>query len=139
MVRQYGLNVHGMDLSANMILIADDRLKREDAEVKNKVSFELPHITMVNYPYNEYDLVYSRDTILHITDKEWLYKRMLAWLKPSGTLFVSDYCRGDQDNSLEFKSYIKSRGYDGNDLRTVGALDYTHTFIIVLDNELRYF
>lgn len=151
MARQYGCYVHAMDLSANMIHIADDRLKREDAEVKTKVSFEIADCTTVNYPHNEYDLIYSRDTILHIKDKEGLYKRMLAWLKPGGTLFVSDYCRGDQEHSQEFMKYKAARGYD---LRTVAeygkvienagyrmvrALDHTQTFINVLTNELKYF
>ena len=33
-----------------------------------------------------------------------------TWLKPGGTLFITDYCRGDQKHSQEFLDYVQSRG-----------------------------
>jgi len=151
MARFYGVHVHGVDLSTNMINIAEERLKREDAEVQEKVKFEVDDITKVQYPNNSYDIIYSRDTILHIGDKEGLYANLLKWLKPGGQLLVTDYCRGDQKHSQEFLDYVKSRGYDlrtvkeyGQVLEAAGyknvqALDMTQTFLDVLTNELKYF
>ena len=38
----------------------------------------------------------SRDTILHIADKEELFRKFLYTLKPGGKLMISDYCHGDK-------------------------------------------
>ncbi|KAG7166034.1 phosphomethylethanolamine N-methyltransferase-like [Homarus americanus] len=150
MARNYGVHVHGIDLSTNMINIAQDRLSREDKEVRDKVKLEVADTTKVQYNAI-YDVIYSRDTILHIPDKEQLYKNMHAWLKPGGTLFVTDYCRGDRQHSKEFIDYVKQRGYDlrtvpeyGRVLEQAGfkdvqAVDLTQTFISVLTSELKYF
>lgn len=41
MARQYGVYVHGIDLSTNMISIAQDRLSREYKNVQEKVPDKL--------------------------------------------------------------------------------------------------
>ena len=43
-----------------------------------------------------HQIYFSRDTILHIDDKEELFKKFLYTLKPGGKLMISDYCHGDQ-------------------------------------------
>lgn len=40
------------------------------------MTFELADITKVELEHNSYDIIYSRDTILHIPDKENLYKTL---------------------------------------------------------------
>ncbi|KAK8752211.1 hypothetical protein OTU49_012513 [Cherax quadricarinatus] len=110
MARYYGVYVHGIDLSSNMINLAQERLAREDVNVSDK-----------------------------------------RWLKPGGTLFVTDYCRGDRKHSQEFLDYVKQRGYDLRTVREyeqvlqeagytqVEAVDLTKTFISILTTELMYF
>ena len=43
----------------------------------------------------------SRDTILHIDDKEELFRKFLYTLKPGGKLMISDYCHGDKVVALK--------------------------------------
>ena len=50
------------------------------------------------YPDNFYDLVYSRDTILHIKDKKALFEKFFKCLKPGGTLLITDYCHGAKED-----------------------------------------
>lgn len=151
MARHYGVSVHGIDLSSNMIDIAQDRLNREEKIIQEKVTFELGDITKIELDMNSYDVIYSRDTILHIPDKEGLYKTFFTWLKPGGVLFVTDYCQGNQKHSQEFLDYVRARGYDLRTVheygevvlqagfREVQAEDLTKTFISILTNELKYF
>ncbi|ROT78692.1 uncharacterized protein [Penaeus vannamei] len=151
MARHYGVHVHGVDLSTNMIDIAKDRLNREEKYLQSMIKFEVGDITKVQYDNASYDIIYSRDTILHIPNKEDLYRTLQAWLKPGGKLFVTDYCRGDQEHSQEFLDYVKRRGYDLRTVKAYGkvleeagfkdvqAVDMTPTFISVLQNELKYF
>lgn len=43
MARHYGVSVHGIDLSSNMIAIARDRLNREEETIKQKVRHKRTH------------------------------------------------------------------------------------------------
>ena len=128
--RKYGVLVNGIDLSQNMIDIANERRETMSAGVKHRCQFHVEDATCMKYPADFYDIVYSRDTILHIEDKESLFRKFLHCLKPGGRrcgysdillqmsyplaggiLLITDYCRGDQEQSKQFKDYVKQRGY----------------------------
>ncbi|MPC62829.1 Phosphoethanolamine N-methyltransferase [Portunus trituberculatus] len=120
MARQYGVHVHGIDLSTNMINIAQDRLSREYKNVQEKVRFELADATKTELEKDSYDVIYSRDTILHIPDKENLLK----------TFYVGYDLRTVQ----EYGDVVKQAGF-----QEVQAVDLTQIFISILTNELKYF
>eukprot|EP01084_Bolivina_argentea_P146063 255861_1 len=113
MAQNYSVNVLGIDLSTNMINIANERLQDEQSNLDPNVSvsFELSDATKRNFPENSFDVIYSRDTILHIYDKLALFQSFFKWLKPGGTLFITDYCCGDRPHSDAFKKYVQSRQY----------------------------
>eukprot|EP00092_Neocalanus_flemingeri_P040027 GFUD01043597.1.p1 GENE.GFUD01043597.1~~GFUD01043597.1.p1 ORF type:complete len:278 (+),score=73.55 GFUD01043597.1:55-888(+) len=111
MARNYGVDVHGVDLATNMIAIAGDYRAEMEAAVKHRVQFYVEDATLMEYPQNFYDVVYSRDTILHIPEKEKLFRKFLSTLKPGGKLMISDYCCGDQKHSQRFLDYVASRDY----------------------------
>jgi len=115
-----------------------------------KVRFEIGDITKQKFPNEYFDLIYSRDTILHIKDKESLFGMFKKWLKPGGRVFITDYCAGPRDKwSSEFASYVDQRGYDLRTVeeygslftqlgfRNVRALDRTDLFVESLNNELK--
>mmetsp|Transcript_16946 Transcript_16946/g.42532 ORF Transcript_16946/g.42532 Transcript_16946/m.42532 type:complete len:492 (-) Transcript_16946:154-1629(-) len=109
MADKYGCKVHGMDLSVNMISIA---LERASGRKNALVTFEIADCTTRDYGEESFDVVYSRDTILHVQDKPALFKLFLKFLKPGGKLMISDYCRSEAEPTEAFKAYIKQRGYD---------------------------
>ena len=79
---KYGLLVNGIDLSQNMIDIANERRDEMSAGVRHRVQFHVEDATSMEYPDSFYDMVYSRDAILHMDDKESLFKKLLHCLKP---------------------------------------------------------
>ncbi|XP_077312409.1 uncharacterized protein LOC143933399 [Lithobates pipiens] len=145
MAKTYGVEVLGMDLSSNMVEIAMERAINEKIPL---VQFEIGDATRRIFPDATFDVVYSRDTILHINDKEALFKRFYSWLKPGGKLLITDYCCGEQPWSPVFQEYVKQRGYVlytpeeyGQFLEKVGfvkvqAQDRTEQFVQVLNKEL---
>jgi phosphoethanolamine N-methyltransferase len=152
MAREYGVTVHGVDLSTNMINMAIKYQGEMEDAVRKNVSFEMRDITKANFEENSFDVVYSRDTILHIGDKEALFAQFYKWLKPGGKLMISDYCHGDKEEySSEYTTYVHQRGYHmlkvvdyGHLLETVGftkvdAQDMTSTFIEILNTEVKRF
>ncbi|XP_075425983.1 uncharacterized protein LOC142465681 isoform X2 [Ascaphus truei] len=146
MAKTYGVEVLGMDLSSNMVEIAMERAIKEKTPL---VQFEIGDATRRIFPESSFDVVYSRDTILHISDKGALFRRFYSWLKPGGKLLITDYCCGERPWSPIFQEYVKQRGYIlytpreyGQELQKVGfvniqALDRTKQFVHVLNTELR--
>ena len=115
------------------------------------VKFEIGDITKNQFPNEHFDVIYSRDTILHIKDKASLFSQFKKWLKPGGKVFISDYCCGPKPWSDEYAAYVESRGYNlltvqeyGNlfenlQFSKVVATDVTKLFVECLNFELKKF
>ncbi|KAE8667762.1 Phosphoethanolamine N-methyltransferase [Hibiscus syriacus] len=144
MAEEFDVHVVGIDLSINMVSFALERA----TGLKCSVEFEVADCTKKIYPDNSFDVIYSRDTILHIQDKPALFRSFYKWLKPGGKLLITDYCKSSKTPSAEFAEYIKQRGYDLHDVKSyeqmlknagfdvVVAEDRTNQFIQVLQREL---
>ncbi|KAG6413723.1 hypothetical protein SASPL_126437 [Salvia splendens] len=144
MAEQYDVHVVGIDLSINMISFALERA----IGLNCAVEFEVADCTKKEYPDGSFDVIYSRDTILHIQDKPALFRSFYKWLKPGGKVLISDYCRNSGTPSAEFAEYIKQRGYDLHDVKAYGQMlrdagfvdvvaeDRTDQFLKVLQKEL---
>jgi len=157
MAKSFGITVDGVDLSSNMVEIARENLAKMSEEVQKKVTFRVEDATTMEYPENHYDVVYSRDTILHIADKKSLFQNFFKTLKPGGRVVITDYCRGDlakagkADYGQDFKDYVADRGYHlltveqyGQVLTEAGfasvdAQDKTELFVEILHRELENF
>ncbi|XP_021801247.1 phosphoethanolamine N-methyltransferase 1 [Prunus avium] len=144
MASNYDVEVVGIDLSVNMISFALEHA----IGLKCAVEFEVADCTKKTYPDDTFDVIYSRDTILHIQDKPALFRSFYKWLKPGGKVLISDYCRSAGTPSAEFAEYIKQRGYDLHDVQAYGQMlkdagfdeviaeDRTDQFKEVLQQEL---
>ncbi|XP_039257506.2 uncharacterized protein LOC120334118 [Styela clava] len=149
MGREFGAEVIGIDLSSNMIGIAIERQREYQIP---KVYFEVADATKIQYPEDAFDVIYSRDTILHIKHKDQLFANFYKWLKPGGKVLITDYVCGPHDkHSQEFKDYVAQRGYFlltvdqyGQELQNAGftnvkAVDKTDMFVSILQKELQLF
>ncbi|XP_013401977.1 phosphoethanolamine N-methyltransferase-like, partial [Lingula anatina] len=72
MAQRYDVSVLGVDLSENAVSIAWERCLEF---MDSRVEFEVADATKRDYPAESFDVVYSRDTILHIDDKLALFKK----------------------------------------------------------------
>jgi phosphoethanolamine N-methyltransferase len=141
----YGARVHGIDLSRNMLQIAEARCQA--ANLTQAVSFE--HVDILRYDCHEtFDLAHSRDVFLHIHDKARLLRNIERCLRPGGHLLFSDYLCRIGAKSAAFEAYIHSRQYDLRSLdeyrllleqagfEVMLAQDRTAEFIAILEREL---
>jgi len=146
MAEVYGVEVNGLDLSSNMVSIAWERQRSKS--MLHNVHFQIADVLKANFEPNTFDVIYSRDTILHINDKQKLFSLFKLWLKPGGKVFITDYCCGPKPWSDDYAQYVAQRGY--NLLTTdeygqvfvdlgytnVKASDVTDKFIESLEKEL---
>ncbi|KAG1347121.1 phosphoethanolamine N-methyltransferase 1 [Cocos nucifera] len=144
MAEKFDVDVVGIDLSINMISFALERAIGR----KCSIEFEVADCTKKTYPDDTFDVIYSRDTILHIQDKPMLFRSFFKWLKPGGKILITDYCKSSGAPSEAFTEYIKQRGYDLHDVEAYGQMlkdagfyevvaeDWTDQFLEVLQREL---
>ena len=114
-----GVHVRGLDLSVNMVLLA---MQRAAAAGDRRVAFEVADVMTADLEAGSFDVVYSRDTALHIPDKAALFARLFDVLKPGGRLLITDYCRAPGTPSPGFAAYIAQRGYDLRPVEEYGQL-----------------
>jgi len=148
MAKNFGVHVTSIDLSSNMTQIGLERAQEVGCG-PDEVVFEIADATKRDYKAESFDVVYSRDTILHIPDKLALFKRFFKFLRPGGKVLISDYCCSPEEHSEKFKSYVKQRGYNllspaqyGKVLENAGfvnvnAQDRSAQFVDVLHSEIK--
>jgi len=151
MAEKFGAEVLGVDLSRNMLGIAQSKLNNKPQDIKDKVTFCLTDITKHDYAENSFDVIYSRDALIHIPEKKKLIGLFYKWLAPGGKLLISDYCEGDHQLTEEFLKYKRQRGYDLQTVQVYGKIvkdagfsvvhadDVTDMFEDVLRKELARF
>ncbi|GFV46814.1 phosphoethanolamine N-methyltransferase [Trichonephila clavipes] len=111
MAENHGVEVLGVDLSVNMMTVATEYLS-ERPHLNNKVKFIICDVTKSTYDDRSFDTIYSRDTLLHIPNKDELFQNFERWLKPGGKILFTDYTRSEKENSPQFEKYIDDRGYN---------------------------
>ena len=89
-IKEFGVTVHGLDLSHNMLTVARKRAK--ELGVTDGVQFEHGNVLVRDFEEGTFDVVYSRDCIIHIREKKNLMERFYKWLKPGGQLLISGEC-----------------------------------------------
>jgi len=151
MAKTFGVHVKGVDLSSNMLNCANDYKRQLSKDLQDRLEFAQCDITATEFPADSFDVIYSRDTLLHIGDKETLFRKFYQWLRPGGRVLISDYNRGEDETkySAEFKNYLANRGYFLIPVSTYGSLlrkagfpnaqanDVTKLFIEILETELQ--
>lgn len=75
MAEKYDVEVLGIDLSINMISLALEHA----IGLKCSVEFEVADCTTKEYPENSFDVIYSRDTILHIQVRHSFFRSVLVF------------------------------------------------------------
>ncbi len=144
MARDFGLRVIGMDLSNNMLALAERKLAANG--LSDRVSLQWGDCLELDNA-EQYDAIYSRDVFLHIADKTLLFERLHAAMRPGAKLLFTDYCCGPKPWSNEFKAYVQDRGYclhtteeyarfmSNAGFEQVIADDWTERFISILEAE----
>jgi phosphoethanolamine N-methyltransferase len=145
MARDFDLLVDGIDLSKNMLALANEKLRANGLSDSVKLRWgdclELDRV-------DDYDAVYSRDVFLHIEDKHRLFSVLHAALNKGGTLLFTDYCCSPKPWSDDFSRYVEDRSYilhtieeytaliASADFEQVTGEDITPRFIEILRGDL---
>ena len=86
-------------------------------KVQNLVQFRYLDATQACFPENYFDVVYSRDAIMHIADKEPLYEKVLVGLLLDEKSWYneprySEFCNRVNKNQLPFWEFTNHNTFD---------------------------
>jgi phosphoethanolamine N-methyltransferase len=143
LAERYGAEVTGLDLAPEMVAIANERA----AVSSNDISFRLADALAIDLPAGHFDLIWSRDALLHVADKQALFARCFGWLAPGGQIMISDYSCTPAPHGEAFQAYVEKSGYHLVDVEAYGGLlrdagfsveieDWTPRFIEILGMEM---
>jgi phosphoethanolamine N-methyltransferase len=144
LAHKYGARVTGIDLAEEMVAIAQDRSRQ--LGLSDAVGFILGDVLETALP-EKFDIIWSRDALMHVPDKPHLFARLYSLLDDDGRIVITDYARGKTPASPAFEDYIKKTGYHvvepaqyGKLLRDAGFVevvvdDATSTFVDILERE----
>jgi phosphoethanolamine N-methyltransferase len=144
LARAFGARVTGIDLAEEMVAIAVERAN--ELSLADEVRFILGDVLETPFA-DKFDIVWSRDALMHIPDKPRLFSRLYSLLDDGGRIVITDYARGKAPASPAFEEYISKTGYHvveperyGQRLRAAGFVDVivddaTAAFVDILGRE----
>ena len=103
--------VTGIDVEDTVLAHARERAGK--AGLSTRTGFLKVEPGPLPFPPETFDIVFSKDSIVHIPDKHTLMRDVFRVLKPGGWFVASDWLIGhDHEPSAEMKAYIESEGLD---------------------------
>jgi ubiquinone/menaquinone biosynthesis C-methylase UbiE len=86
---QPGLEVHGIDLSEDMIRLAGEHSLRE--QLQDRVHFKVANVGELPYPDQSFDLIVSTISMHHWNEIEQPLRELYRVLRPGGRLWIYDF------------------------------------------------
>lgn len=130
LAREHGARVIGLEIEAPLVALA----KAKVAEAGLSEQVELRHCTPGPLPFDDasLDVVFSKDSLIHVEDKDAAFGDYFRVLKPGGWLAMSDWMRGPDPYSKDMEYWFEMEGltyhmrpldFYGRALATAGFTD----------------
>ena len=142
MVRDYDAgHVTGIDVEDPVCTAA--RARAEDAGVADRVTIRKVKPGPFEFADASFDIVFSKDSIIHIPDKEFLAAEVFRVLRPGGCFAASDWLIShDETPSDDMQRYIEAEALDfamASPRRYAAALDAAGFEQVNLTNRNRWY
>lgn len=105
--------VIGIDIESFLIQKGTENVTT--AKLSDLINLQLVSVGPLPFADESFDVVFSKDSLIHVEDKSELYKEVLRVLKPGGVFAASDWLRGENADEL----------YGYNEWRSLAVLDFT--------------
>jgi phosphoethanolamine N-methyltransferase len=113
LAREMGVaRIVGIDVELSLVQQGTEYAKH--AGLANKIEFRLVEPGPLPFARDTFDVVFSKDALVHIADKQAMYREILRVLRRGGVFLASDWLGGENTNTApEWKRF-----------RELGHLDF---------------
>jgi phosphoethanolamine N-methyltransferase len=110
LVREYqAAHVVGIDIEEPVLKQSRQRAAREG--LSEHITYRLVEPGPLPFADESFDVVFSKDSMIHIPDKAALFKDAFRVLRPGGVFLASDWMRCDANSpSADMRTYIETEG-----------------------------
>lgn len=132
LAREFGARVIGLDVERELVHRAVDRV--EEAGLADRISCRLSEPGPLPLGDEEVDVVFGKDSWIHVKDKQSFFNEIYRVLKPGGILTAGDWMRSDRPYGKDMEYFFKMEGLTyhmdtlenyGDILRQCGFVDIT--------------
>ncbi len=131
LARNHGAGgVVGIDVEARLVDLANERAGT--LGLQSRVRYQPVTPGPMPFGSGSFDVVFSKDAIIHIRDKAGIYAEALRVLRPGGRLLVGDWLRGEGEKvGPRVRDFVDASGHDFTmlTLREIGAIVETLGFV----------
>jgi SAM-dependent methyltransferase len=109
LVEKHGARATGLDIEEPVVSVA--RRRAEQRCLSERALFVWAAPGPLPFPDAAFDVVFSKDALLHVPDKDALFAEIFRVLKRGGVFAASDWLIGhDGEPSSDMKAYVAAEG-----------------------------
>ncbi len=111
LVRDHGAAVvTGIDVQQSLLDVAAERAR--GAGLGDRVAYRIIEPGPLPFLDESFEVVFSKDAIIHVGDKPALYRECFRVLRPGGALLVGDWLRGEGDElTAQVEAFVAEAGH----------------------------
>lgn len=104
-----GAQVIGTDIEAQLLPHAE--ATRQASDHADRITLVLTDPGPLPFDDASFDVVFSKDSLIHVPDKGAMFAEILRVLRPGGILAASDWLMGEGDDPAQVMADFNARGY----------------------------
>jgi SAM-dependent methyltransferase len=108
LAREYGADVVGIDVESELVRRARERVSREG--LTDRVRIEKVEPGPLPFADASFDVVFSKDSWIHVEDKRQLFEEAHRVVRPGGLLLAGDWMRGPEPFSSHMEYFFELEG-----------------------------
>lgn len=108
LAKEYGARIIGLEVEQGLVQRAIDNI--ENADLSTRISCRHYEPGPLPLPDNEVDVVFGKDSWIHIEDKKAFFDEVFRVLKPGGILTAGDWMRSDKSYGEDMEYFFEMEG-----------------------------